>query len=91
MIRNTACTKLNIRQRVVGIGQRKTVIVCRLIVFQGVDFCRAASVGSKTRYGCVAIHLREKPIVAFLGRSALNTLVVGVGRNVITVCRKGCR
>ena len=36
---NAACTKPNIRQRVVGIGQRKTVIVCCLIVFQGVDFC----------------------------------------------------
>ena len=38
----------------------------------------------------MAFHLREKPIVAFLGGSALNTLVVGVGRNAITVCSKSC-
>ena len=79
-------SEMNIRQKIVGIGQGQAVIILRLIVFQGIGLCAARLIGSEARYCHMGSHLFQNPIIAAFGRSALNQCKIGVGRNAIAVC-----
>ena len=82
---------MNVRQKIVGISQGKAVIILCLIVFQGIGLCAARLIGSKARYCRMGFHLFQNPVIALLGRSALNHSEIVIGTDTVAVCLQDCR
>lgn len=75
---NAAGREIDIGQGVIGVGQGDAVIIIRLIVLHRVGLCIALIAGREARYNIVLGHLLQDPVVAFLGRSALDGVVVHI-------------
>ena len=86
---NTACGELNIGQCVVGVLQRQAVFLRVGIVFQRVGVRTVLASRRKARNGIMLCHLRQNPVVAFLGGSALQGIVVGVRINPVCAVQVG--
>ena len=75
---NAAGREIDIGESIVGVRQRNAVVVIRLIVFHRVGLRIALIAGGEARHNIVLGHLLQDPVVAFLGRSALDGMIVHV-------------
>ena len=86
---NTACRKLDIGERIVGVLNRQAVFLGIGIVFQRIGVCLALVSCRKARNGIMVCHLRQNPVIAFLGRSALDRGIVHIRRNAVCTMQVG--
>ena len=75
---NAAGREIDIGESVVGVRQRNAVVVICLIVLHRVGLRIALIAGGEARHNIVLGHLLQDPVVAFLGRSALDGMIVHV-------------
>ena len=80
---NAAGREIDVGESVVGVGQGNAVVVICLIVLHRVGLRIALIAGGEARHNVVSGHLLQDPVVAFLGRSALNGVVVHIRVNAV--------